>query len=187
MLCAFDACLLSSQNATWIKSKLSTCIDSESSKSSHLHRGHRYAPDLRYSSLVGHPVHLLHFMTSFNECSLQNMAVAGLPPKPIIAVEMRCLLVIVILVWQWCRVGFQLLGLEKQRELNAGNSPDRVHVQLVSRHWINKDEHGVIIEEVKGPGVIGKYPELEAGSLISIISTVRSSQDDKWEVLSLYC
>lgn len=34
--------------------------------------------------------------------------------------------------------------------------------QLLNRHWIITDGHGRI-HEVKGPGVIGKQPELEPG------------------------
>ena len=35
-------------------------------------------------------------------------------------------------------------------------------VQLLSRHWIITDANGEI-EEVKGPGVVGKQPVLEPG------------------------
>jgi ApaG protein len=38
----------------------------------------------------------------------------------------------------------------------------RVRVQLVERHWIITDANGEV-EEVKGPGVVGKQPVLEPG------------------------
>lgn len=37
-----------------------------------------------------------------------------------------------------------------------------VRVQLLTRHWIITDANGDI-EEVKGPGVVGKQPTLEPG------------------------
>src|SRR6187431_689242 len=37
-----------------------------------------------------------------------------------------------------------------------------VRVQLLTRHWIITDANGEI-EEVKGPGVVGKQPVLEPG------------------------
>lgn len=37
------------------------------------------------------------------------------------------------------------------------------NVQLVSRHWIITDAHGRV-EEVTGPGVVGKQPVLEPGA-----------------------
>lgn len=40
---------------------------------------------------------------------------------------------------------------------NKGSSP----VQLLSRHWVITDAHGEV-EEVKGPGVVGKQPRLAA-------------------------
>lgn len=36
-------------------------------------------------------------------------------------------------------------------------------VQLLSRHWIITDANGVV-EEVRGPGVVGEQPILEPGS-----------------------
>ena len=36
------------------------------------------------------------------------------------------------------------------------------HVQLISRHWIITDETGRV-EEVRGPGVVGKQPVLKPG------------------------
>ncbi len=41
---------------------------------------------------------------------------------------------------------------------NEGSEP----AQLVSRHWIITDAHGRV-EEVKGPGVVGKQPLLQPG------------------------
>lgn len=35
-------------------------------------------------------------------------------------------------------------------------------VQLVSRHWLIRDAHGRV-EEVRGPGVVGKQPTLAPG------------------------
>jgi len=35
-------------------------------------------------------------------------------------------------------------------------------VQLVNRHWVITDAHGHV-EEVRGPGVVGKQPVLKAG------------------------
>ena len=35
-------------------------------------------------------------------------------------------------------------------------------VQLISRHWIITDEAGHV-EEVRGPGVVGKYPFIKPG------------------------
>ena len=35
-------------------------------------------------------------------------------------------------------------------------------VQLISRHWIITDETGHV-EEVRGPGVVGKYPFIKPG------------------------
>jgi len=35
-------------------------------------------------------------------------------------------------------------------------------VQLINRHWIITDAHGKI-EEVRGPGVVGKQPTLQSG------------------------
>jgi len=42
------------------------------------------------------------------------------------------------------------------------NNESSVRVQLLTRHWIITDAHGEI-EEVKGPGVVGKQPILEPG------------------------
>lgn len=39
---------------------------------------------------------------------------------------------------------------------NVGNEP----AQLVSRHWVITDAQGAV-EEVRGPGVVGKQPRLE--------------------------
>jgi ApaG protein len=44
------------------------------------------------------------------------------------------------------------------RLLNEG----RETVQLISRHWIITDAMGHV-EEVRGPGVVGKHPVLEPG------------------------
>jgi ApaG protein len=44
------------------------------------------------------------------------------------------------------------------RLLNQG----RETVQLISRHWIITDAMGHV-EEVRGPGVVGKHPVLEPG------------------------
>ena len=44
------------------------------------------------------------------------------------------------------------------RVTNEGREP----VQLLSRHWIITDAMGDI-REVRGPGVVGKQPRLEAG------------------------
>ena len=41
---------------------------------------------------------------------------------------------------------------------NEGQEP----VQLVNRHWIITDANGHV-EEVRGPGVVGKQPTLESG------------------------
>ena len=38
----------------------------------------------------------------------------------------------------------------------------RETVQLVSRHWVITDAHGQV-EEVRGPGVVGKQPVLKTG------------------------
>lgn len=42
-------------------------------------------------------------------------------------------------------------------------------VQLVSRHWIITDANGKV-EEVKGPGVVGAQPVLEAGQAFEYTS-----------------
>lgn len=42
-------------------------------------------------------------------------------------------------------------------------------VQLLSRHWIITDAHGEV-EEVKGPGVVGKQPLLREGEEFSYTS-----------------
>ena len=45
----------------------------------------------------------------------------------------------------------------------------RERVQLISRHWIITDAMGQI-EEVRGPGVVGKQPVLEPGESFSYTS-----------------
>jgi len=42
----------------------------------------------------------------------------------------------------------------------TNESPDQV--QLLSRHWIITDGHGVV-QEVRGQGVVGEQPELQPG------------------------
>ena len=41
---------------------------------------------------------------------------------------------------------------------NAGTAP----AQLLARHWVITDAHGKV-EEVRGPGVVGKQPTLRRG------------------------
>jgi ApaG protein len=47
-------------------------------------------------------------------------------------------------------------------------------VQLVSRHWIITDETGRV-EEVRGPGVVGKHPILKPGESFQYSSFVTLS------------
>jgi ApaG protein len=49
--------------------------------------------------------------------------------------------------------------------INEGTEP----AQLVSRHWIITDANGRV-EEVKGPGVVGKQPELQPGDAFEYTS-----------------
>jgi ApaG protein len=42
-------------------------------------------------------------------------------------------------------------------------------VQLISRHWVITDAHGEI-EEVRGPGVVGKQPILRPGESFEYVS-----------------
>ncbi len=46
-------------------------------------------------------------------------------------------------------------------QIRISNEGDET-VQLISRHWMITDRNGVI-EEVKGPGVIGEQPVIEPG------------------------
>ncbi len=48
---------------------------------------------------------------------------------------------------------------------NLGDRP----AQLLSRHWIITDAEGTV-QEVKGPGVIGEQPRLEAGQSFTYTS-----------------
>ncbi len=48
---------------------------------------------------------------------------------------------------------------------NLGEAP----AQLISRHWIITDADGKV-QEVKGPGVIGEQPRLEAGQSFTYTS-----------------
>ena len=42
-------------------------------------------------------------------------------------------------------------------------------VQLISRHWVIRDAHGRV-EEVRGPGVVGKQPTLAPGEAFEYTS-----------------
>ncbi|MBL8615217.1 MAG: Co2+/Mg2+ efflux protein ApaG [Deltaproteobacteria bacterium] len=46
-------------------------------------------------------------------------------------------------------------------EVTITNASERT-VQLISRHWIIRNEHGVE-EHVRGPGVVGEQPRLAPG------------------------
>ncbi len=45
----------------------------------------------------------------------------------------------------------------------------RESVQLISRHWVIRDAHGGV-EEVRGPGVVGKQPTLAPGDVFDYTS-----------------
>jgi len=49
------------------------------------------------------------------------------------------------------------------------NNRSAVPCQLISRHWIITDATGAV-EEVKGEGVVGKQPRLEAGETFQYTS-----------------
>ena len=70
-----------------------------------------------------------------------------------------------------CRVSFRLLSEDEQRQIcsTAGESQSiRTKVQLAFRHWTIKDAEGRITNQVDGPGVVGKFPILEAGNFRKI-------------------
>jgi ApaG protein len=51
------------------------------------------------------------------------------------------------------------------RIANEGVEP----VQLISRHWVIRDAHGHV-DEVRGPGVVGKQPNLAPGEAFEYTS-----------------
>jgi ApaG protein len=51
-------------------------------------------------------------------------------------------------------------------------------VQLMSRHWIITDGHGVV-REVKGPGVVGEQPVLKPGD--KLLPTDYTHREHAWK------
>jgi ApaG protein len=53
-------------------------------------------------------------------------------------------------------------------DIRIANQGDAT-VQLISRHWVIRDAHGHV-EEVRGPGVVGKQPTLAPGDAFEYTS-----------------
>lgn len=53
-------------------------------------------------------------------------------------------------------------------DIRIANEGDAT-VQLISRHWLIRDAHGHV-EEVRGPGVVGKQPTLAPGEAFEYTS-----------------
>jgi len=66
---------------------------------------------------------------------------------------------------------------------NEGAQP----VQLITRHWVITDDNGKV-EEVKGPGVVGKQPRLEQGQTFQytsgcILQTPRGRMEGTYQMV----
>ncbi|KXZ46223.1 hypothetical protein GPECTOR_46g292 [Gonium pectorale] len=57
------------------------------------------------------------------------------------------------------------MALLEPAQLGAGlgGGPPLLRCQLLSRHWVIRDENGQVVDQVRGDGVIGMYPILEPG------------------------
>lgn len=62
-----------------------------------------------------------------------------------------------------CSIRFYLLSEEEQAA--AGLDPPLLSAQLQSRHWVIRGARGEVLDNIRGDGVVGEYPELQAGAL----------------------
>lgn len=77
--------------------------------------------------------------------------------------SLRCLLHCATLVL--CSIRFSLLQEEEQAAL-AGGAP-LASAQLRSRYWRIRDAAGRVVNEVRGEAVVGQYPLLRPGELLT--------------------
>ena len=64
-----------------------------------------------------------------------------------------------------------LLPLTEQRAVwpaTAGAFRALSTVQLLTRHWVSRNSLGDIVSEVRGEGVVGRFPILRAGAALKM-------------------